>query len=118
MYPIKRIAGAGLESETEYDLLSIYQDTGPNKGIYVTNEDVFRKLARQYDLKLSPREFADMMVILGDFLERVDRCSNQDLVAVNNGIFDYKNKILMDFSPDYVFTSKCRVDYNPNVVNV
>ena len=118
LYPIKRIAGAGMESEVEYDLLAIYQDSGPDRGIYVTNEDVFRKLAREYDLKISPREFADMMVILGDLSERVERCSDRDLIAVNNGIFNYKTKQLMDFSPDYVFTSKCRVDYNPNAQNV
>jgi len=35
-----------------------------------------------------------------------------DLIAVNNGVFDYKNKKLLPFSPEYVFMAKCRVDYN------
>ena len=118
LYHVKRIAGAGLENETEYDLVAIYQDSGPLQGVYVTNEDVFRKIARQYDLKISSREFAEMMVILGDLSERVVKNTDPDLVAVNNGIFNYKTKQLLPFSPDYVFTSKSRVDYNPAAQNV
>lgn len=73
MYHVKRIAGAGLESNTEYDLVAIYQEEGPAKGTYVTSDDVFRKIARQYDLKISTREFDEMMVILGDLSSRVTR---------------------------------------------
>ncbi|MFR4804295.1 MAG: hypothetical protein ACLT98_13855 [Eggerthellaceae bacterium] len=42
---------------------------------------------------------------------RVERCRNRDLVAVNNGIYDYGNKILMAFDPAFVFTSKKHVDF-------
>lgn len=43
--------------------------------------------------------------------------SDRDLIAVNNGIFDYRTKKLMPFSPEYVFTAKSRVNYVPNAVN-
>ena len=118
LYHVRRIAGAGLESNTEYDLVAIYQEDGPDEGTYVTNDDVFRKIARQYDLKISTREFAEMMVILGDLSPRVTRCSDPNLIAVNNGIFDYTSKKLLPFSPDYVFTSKSQVNYNPAAVNI
>ena len=42
---------------------------------------------------------------------RVERCRNRDLVALNNGIYDYGNKILMAFDPAFVFTSKKHVDF-------
>lgn len=49
--------------------------------------------------------------------ERVDRTQDRDLIAVNNGIFNYKTKELMPFSPDYVFLSKSHVDYVKNAPN-
>lgn len=49
--------------------------------------------------------------------ERVTCTDNPDYVAVNNGIYDYKNKVLMDFSPEFVFTNKCRVNYVENAAN-
>lgn len=56
--------------------------------------------------------------ILREKAQRVNRCEDANLIAVNNGIFDYDTKTLLPFTPDKVFTSKSRVDYNPNAVNV
>lgn len=58
------------------------------------------------------------MYIMREEAPRVKRCSERNLIAVNNGIFDFDTKTLMPFTPDKVFTSKSRVDYNPNVKNV
>lgn len=54
------------------------------------------------------------MYIMREEAPRVKRCSERNLIAVNNGIFDFDTKTLMPFTPDKVFTSKSRVDYNPN----
>ena len=59
-----------------------------------------------------------MMYIMREEAPRVKRCSERNLIAVNNGIFDFDTKTLMPFTPDKVFTSKSRVDYNPNAKNV
>ena len=58
------------------------------------------------------------MYIMREEAPRVKRCSERNLIAVNNGIFDFDTKTLMPFTPDKVFTSKSRVDYNPNAKNV
>ena len=49
--------------------------------------------------------------------ERIERCNDRDLIALNNGIFNYKTKQLEPFTPDKVFTAKCRVNYNPTAVS-
>lgn len=118
LYPIRRIAGAGLSNNPEYDILAVYQEDGPDEGIYVSAENNFRQMAREFDVKINTREFAECMVILGDMVQRVERSTDRDLIAVNNGIFDYSAKKLLPFSKDIVFTSKSHVDYNPNATNV
>lgn len=42
----------------------------------------------------------------------------RNLIPVNNGIFDYDTKKLLPFSPDYVFVSKCKVNFNAAATNV
>jgi len=47
----------------------------------------------------------------------VSPCAKPDLVAVNNGLYDYGNKILMDFDPELVFTSKIGTDFVEDAPN-
>jgi len=42
---------------------------------------------------------------------------NLDLVPVQNGILNIKTKELLNFSPDYRFFNKLKVDYNPKLYN-
>ena len=48
MYDIKTINCAGINSEREYDILGIYQEDGPNKGIYISDEIEIHKLIRRF----------------------------------------------------------------------
>src|SRR5699024_1817716 len=96
----------------------MYQTSGPNMGIYVTQDEVFRKLARQYCYSLSRREFEEMILVLRDIVPIRKPCREPNLVAVNNGIFDYDTKTMLPFTPDLVFLSKSKVDYNPGAKNV
>lgn len=118
LYPICRLSCAGENADTDYDLLAIYQTDGPDEGIYVTSEDMFRILARQYNYDLTTKDFNEMMIALRDKVPRKARCKDKDLIAVNNGIFNYKTKQLQPFDPDIVFISKSHVNYNPNATNV
>ena len=118
LYPICRISCAGENADTDYDLLAIYQTDGVDEGIYVTSEDTFRRLARQYNYNLTKKEFEEVVVALRDKVPRKVRCTNPDLVPVNNGIFNYRTKTLLPFNPDFVFLAKSHVDYNPNAKNV
>lgn len=99
-------------------ILAMYQEDGENEGIYVTDEKLFSNLARQYSYTLTDKEFKEVMRNLKDKAPVVERCNDRDLIAVNNGIFNYKTKQLMPFSPDYVFMAKSAIDYNQNAQNV
>ena len=118
LYHIVRVKCGGENSDPAYDLLAIYMDDGPLEGIYVTDDDAFKKIASQYDYTISQRELKDVLELLSLDAPRVDRTMNKDLIAVNNGIFDYENKTLMQFSSDYVFLAKSKVNYNPLAKNV
>ena len=117
-YPVVRIMTGGISSDSDYDLLAIYQEDGDDEGIYMVSDEVFRKLARKYNYSLSMKQFDEMMNALRDMVPRVQPCREPNLIAVNNGIFDFDTKTLMPFSKDYVFMSKSRVDYNPNATNI
>lgn len=118
LHPIINVACAGTNADREYDMLAIYQDSGPDKGIYLSSEHIFRRLVQQYCYTIKNNEFQEVLYLLKDNSERKTRCADRDLIAVNNGIFDYQTKQLMDFSPDFVFIAKSKVNYNPQATNV
>ena len=117
LHPICKISCAGTNANSEYDLLALYQPDGPDEGIYVTDEDTFYQLSRQYNYYMTTKDFNEIMKILKGMVSRKQRCLDKDLIAVNNGIFDYKTKTLLPFSPDLVFLTKSRVNYITNPVN-
>ena len=97
--------------------LGLYQHDGPAKGTYVLNAQAIRQLVRTYAPSFTKNEVAEAVDILEAKAIVRDRTRMPELVPVNNGVFDYKQKVLLDFTPDYVFLSKCQADYNPNSVN-
>lgn len=119
MFPIVRVSCAGINADEEYDLLAMYLDkgSGQEEGTYSTSDIEFLKLARRYNRRLSARGLEEVMLALKAMTPRVSRCMDRDLIAVNNGIFNYQTKQLMPFSPDYVFMTKSHVNYNPNATN-
>ena len=117
-YPIVRIAGADMNVDAAQDMLAIYQYDGDDKGLYVSSDTALRKLVRSYNYNTTIRDMGEVVGALQEQLPRVSVCKLPNLVAVNNGIFDYDTKQLLDFDPSHVFLSKSRVDYNPNATNV
>lgn len=99
-------------------LVAIYQDSGPDKGTYSVDVRLFRQIARSYNYGLSSYEFDEVMNVLRLQVPEKTICQNRDMIAVNNGVFDYKQKKLLDFSPDLIFLSKSRVNFNPGATNV
>lgn len=110
--------GAGKGSNANTSPLAIYQYDGENEGIYVGDEETLENIGNQYCYGMNAYEQREYFRHLRRLAPRKQRCNNRDLVPVNNGIFDYKTKRLMPFSPEYVFTSKSRVNYNPLAKNV
>lgn len=118
LYPICRISCAGENVDEEYDLLAIYQTQGRDTGVYVTSEGTFATLAQQFDYMLNEKDFDEVMRRVRYQVPRKTRCTDPDLIAVDNGIFNYRTKTLVPFSPDYVFLTKSHVAYNPNAQNI
>lgn len=114
---IVRIILSEKNTDPNYDVLAVYMDHGPNTGIYITDEVSIRVLAREYNFSISPRELDHVIDMLTDNAPRVMVSAHRDLIAVNNGIFDYKTKTLLPFTPEIVFTAKSAVNYNENAVN-
>lgn len=117
-YHIRRISCTDNNADKENDLLGVYQDSGPAMGTYLTGEDDFRILARRFSKTVTTRDMAEILVYVKDNAVRVKRSQDPDLIAVNNGIFDYSSKTLLPFDPDKIFLAKSHVDYNPNAQNV
>lgn len=118
LHTIKRVSCTGNAADSEYDLLAVYQEDGPEKGIYSTQDVVMEKLMREYQPTLTTSQIREVKSALSTIVQRVTRCDERNLVPVNNGIFDYDTKQLLPFSPDKVFLTKCRVDYVPNAVSL
>lgn len=104
------------ENEGNFDI-GIYQTDGDNEGCYDTRDETLERLIRSYDKTMSLRGVGETVAILRSICKRVERCSDRDLIPVNNGIFDYGSKVLLGFDPEYVFTSKSKVDFVPNARN-
>lgn len=112
-------------SDTSYDSYqyAVYMDEGENKGTYRTDVLSLKHYVNKY--RLYPSSTSDEKL----FYNTLDKycpikytingsSEYKDLIAVNNGIFNFKTKEFLDFSPEYVFLSKSKVDYNPEAKNV
>ena len=97
------------EVDDDMNLLGIY-----NGEIYDTNEDIIKKASICLNKDLKTKDLDEVIARLHLICERVQINKNPNLIAVNNGIFDYKKKKLLPFSEEYVFLSKSCVDWNPN----
>lgn len=115
--PIVRIACAGPNADTSYDLIGVYQSGGPDEGIYSVDEREIRRLVKKYKYAVNMRDISEIMSQLQIMLPRKNRTQERDLIAVNNGVFDYETKKLLPFSPDFVFLAKSQVNYIPHAPN-
>lgn len=115
-YDVALVSCAG-KTGWEHGLLAVYQTGGPDKGIYSSKDDVIRNLVRKFYPQINSREIAEVVGYLNDCAPRKMQCTDRDLVAVNNGIFNYKTKQLLPFTPDLVFLTKCPVDYVAGAAN-
>lgn len=116
-HPVALISTAGENSDREFCLLGLYQDTGDNVGLYDTSDEVIDELAESYCFEMTEYELKEMKRVLRRKVPCKTPTMDKNLIAVNNGIFDYDTKILHPFSPEYVFTRKSRIDYKSNVPN-
>lgn len=127
LHHIVRIAPNARDTDREYDLTAMYVRRGPDAGLYTASEDAIRAQAREYNFSLTLREFDEILATLRELAPRTHQCQDRDLIAVNNGVFNYsavdrtavigskrfefRAKSLHEFDPALVFLAKSRVDY-------
>lgn len=118
LYPIAKIIVSENEDDPDANVLAIYQNEGKFKGTYRYNKKDLRKIARQFKYGLNMREFEEIEEVLKDIAPQKRRTTDPDLIAVENGIFNYKTKELQPFDPELVYLSKSQVAYNEHAKNV
>lgn len=97
---------------------AVYCGSGDNMGLYTIDRKEIRKVIKPYNWDMSERDFKEIIAIMESCAPKLELTKDKDLIAVNNGIFDYRSKTLLPFSPETVFLSKSRVDYVPSAKNV
>lgn len=112
---VKKISLTGDDNiQRKQCVLGVYL---PDEGIYTTDTDVIDSIICKYSSSLTSKQLEEVRNYMSRSAELVKRNEDPDLTAVNNGIWNFKTQTLSPFSPDYVFTSKSDVDYNPNAQN-
>lgn len=101
----------------DYDLLAIYMPDGPEMGTYQTSRDTFLNIIYKLNPNIVKRDVDEVCSRLKLVSPRVHPSRDPDLIAVNNGVFNYKTKTLMPFTPNLVFMSKSHTNYIKNVSN-
>ena len=112
-YHFRRLIGG---SDEDKDLLVVYN---AGRGIYTSSVTIMKSMCREFSSKIKTK--ADWDSIFDNIYERAERvtqCQDQDIIPVANGLFNYKTKELLPFSPDYVILTKSPINFNPNAQNV
>ena len=108
-----RIPCAGEAGEEDHDLLAIYQESGAKAGLYTYSDTMFEEIIGDFKPDAAAKESTEVIRCLWRLALRVERCEDKDLLVVGNGIFNFKTKELLPFSPKYIYLNKSSVNYNP-----
>lgn len=100
------------------DLLAMYQEAGENEGLYVSDKRTIESCIRNFNGSIKCNEIKEVKESLAtSMVPQVSVTRDRNLIPVNNGIFEYEKKMLLPFSPEYVFTAKSNVDYVAGAIN-
>ena len=105
------------DRDTKNYELRYYCDCGEDEGIYIPAETYLEGIIRELNYSIKRHEIKETIVAIEANAPTIERCEDPDLIPLHNGIFDYKSKKLLPFSPRLVFTAKAAVDYNPYAKN-
>lgn len=89
-----------------------------DEGIYTVNVDDIMREILAYSTSANKSFVDEVFTQLRALSPKRARTVDVDLIPVNNGVYNYRTKQLMNFSPDFVFLTKSRTNYNPNAINV
>lgn len=95
-------------------LLGVYDE---QEGIYNTDQKIIHTAAIKLNDTLTKHDLEELINRLMLICDTVYINKNRDLIAVNNGIYNYKTDDLEEFNPSKVFLSKSAVNYNKNATH-
>lgn len=94
-------------------MVAFYADQGEKEGLYVSNtEDIYR-IITQFNRTLSKQGIAQVYDEILREAEVKYVNTDPDLIPLQNGVFNYKTKVLLPFSCDMVFVKKIPINFNP-----
>ncbi len=112
---IKRVKCVDVDNVSTFDIIAVYKE---QEGIYRYDADYLHNLCERISYTITEKEISEVDKKLYRKAPLSKRTKNPDLIPLNNGIFDFKKKELIDFTPDFIFTFKSPVSYNPAATNV
>lgn len=84
-----------------------------DEGIYTASTDEFNVLCKTFDNRIKPNDWKQIKMMVRTMTKIRKPLESANLVPVQNGILDLKNKQLRPFDPKYIITSKIATAYNP-----
>ena len=84
-----------------------------DEGIYTASADEFNVLCKTFDNRIKPNDWKQIKMMVRTMTKISRPLESANLVPVQNGILDLKNKKLLPFNPKYVITSKIATAYKP-----
>ena len=84
-----------------------------DEGIYTASADEFNVLCKTFDNRIKPNDWKQIKMMVRTMTKISRPLESANLVPVQNGILDLKNKELLPFNPKYVITSKIATAYKP-----
>ena len=121
-YVFHRISLSANTSTGEYTPLIVYNnDTGLYEIIpFVSNGPIYEiyKMAKPFNNDLTERDSREIYNSLQSMVDVVFENRDENLIPVENGVFNFEKKQLEDFSPDRIFIRKLATSYVANAVPV
>ena len=84
-----------------------------DEGIYTASTDEFNILCKTFDNRIKPNDWKQIKMMVRTMTKIRKPLESANLVPVQKGILDLKNKQLRPFDPKYIITSKIATAYNP-----
>ena len=98
------------DGDNDMELLAVY-----NGKTYDPDTTILFKAATRLNSNLGRRDLEELVARLLLICEKAEVNKDPNLIAVNNGVFDFRKKVLMKYNEDLVFLSKSRVDFNDHI---
>jgi len=127
LYETKNNKKANYEMIKYIMVRNIFKTLDDTEDIYIydENEGIYKQVAESVIKRICQRKLNEYATIhnINEIVEGVKRSTyisrseftkNDNLVALKNGILDLSTMQVIDFSPDFIFTSKMNVEYNPD----